>query len=71
MNCFYRTNICTGTTICANIGINLINITFGYCFNRTFIDAGTASDAIFIYYMSHDTNKFNEYYFAGQMYVIL
>jgi hypothetical protein len=53
MNCLYRANISAGTTISAYIGINFINIAFRNCFYRTFVDACSASSAIFINFISH------------------
>ena len=58
MNCFYRTNICTSATIGTCFCIDLVNITFRNCFNRTFIDASSASGAIVINYIGHDSVSF-------------
>jgi hypothetical protein len=55
MNCFYGTNVSAGTAVGAYFRIDFINIAFGNSFNRTFIDASTASDAIFIDNISHDS----------------
>ena len=54
MNCFYRAHICACSAVGAGFGVNLIDITFGNCFNRAFIDAGSTSCAIFINLVSHD-----------------
>jgi hypothetical protein len=54
------TNVCAGATISAHFRINLIDVAFGNGFYRTFIDAGTASDAIFSDNMSHDSIELNE-----------
>jgi hypothetical protein len=57
---FCGTNVCTGSAIGAYFRIDLIDIAFGNSFYRTFIDAGSASDAIIIDNISHDTIEFNE-----------
>jgi hypothetical protein len=54
VNCFDRANIGTCSAICADLRINYINVAFFNCLNRTFIDTGPASSAIFINYISHD-----------------
>ncbi len=53
VNCSGRTSVCTSTTICANIRIDFINITFRNSFNGTFTNASTASNTIFTNYVSH------------------
>jgi len=53
MNRFNRTNICTGTTIGAYIRINFVDVTLRYCFNRTFVNASSASSAIIVDLVSH------------------
>jgi len=53
MNCLYRANISTSTTVSAYIRINFINIAFRYSFNRTFIDTCSASSTIIINFVSH------------------
>jgi len=53
MNRFNRTYISTGAAIGANIRIDFVDITLGYSFNRTFIDAGSASSAIIVDLVSH------------------
>jgi hypothetical protein len=53
VNGFYRTYISACTTVSALIGIDFVNITFGDSFNRTFINAGSASGAVIINYVSH------------------
>jgi hypothetical protein len=53
MYCLYRANICTCSTIGAYIRIDFIDITLRYCFNRTLIDASSASCAIFVDFVSH------------------
>ena len=53
MNCLNRAYVGAGTTIGTYIRVNLIDITFGYCLNRTFIDACAASSAIIIDFVSH------------------
>ncbi len=58
MNCFDRANICTSATIRASFGVDLVNVTFSNCFNRTFIDAGSASGAIVVNNVSHDSVSF-------------
>jgi hypothetical protein len=60
MNGIRGTNVCTGAAIGAYFRIDLIDIAFGNSFYRTFIDAGSASDAIIIDNISHDTIEFNE-----------
>jgi hypothetical protein len=54
VNCFNRTYIGACATIGANFGINFVDITFRDSFHRTFIDAGSASGAIIINFISHD-----------------
>lgn len=53
MDCLNRANISAGTTIGADIRIDLINITLRYSFNGTLIYAGSASSAIVIDLVSH------------------
>jgi len=53
MNCLNRANICTSTTIGADIRIDLIDITLRYCFNRTLVNASSASCAIVADFVSH------------------
>jgi hypothetical protein len=53
MNCLYRANISAGTAVSAYIRIDFVNIAFRNCFYRTFVDACSASSAIFINYISH------------------
>jgi len=53
MNCLDRANVRAGAAIGANIRINLVDITFRYCFYRTFINACSASCAIFVNFVSH------------------
>ena len=53
MNSFYRTNVGTSTTICANVGIDFVDITFGNCFHRALINTCSASCAIFVNFVSH------------------
>jgi hypothetical protein len=53
MNCFNRANISTCTTVGANIRINFVNVAFRYRFNRTFINACSASSTIIINFVSH------------------
>lgn len=53
MNSLDRANIGTCTTICAYIRINLIDIALGDSLNRTFINTGSASGAIFTDFVSH------------------
>jgi hypothetical protein len=50
---FNRTYISARTAVSAFIRINLVNITFGDRFNRAFINAGSASGAVVINYVSH------------------
>ena len=54
MDCFNGANICAGSAIGTCFRVYLIDITFGNCFNRAFIDAGSTSCAIFINLVSHD-----------------
>ena len=56
MNSLNRANICAGTAVGAYIRIYFINIAFRYCFNRTLIDACSASSAIVINFVSHFYN---------------
>jgi hypothetical protein len=53
MNCFNRTNISAGTAIGADIGVDFINITFGDSFNRTLVNASSASGAVISNNVSH------------------
>jgi hypothetical protein len=46
MNCFYRAYIGAGSAIGANIGIDLVDISFRDSINGTFINAGAASSAV-------------------------
>jgi hypothetical protein len=54
MNCFNGTNIGACATIGANLRINFVDITFRNSLNGALIDTGSASGAIFIYFVSHD-----------------
>jgi hypothetical protein len=54
VDCFHGADIGACSTIGANFRINLIDITFGDSFNGTLIDAGSASGAIIIDFVSHD-----------------
>ena len=54
MNCFNGANIGTCATFRTDFGVNFINITFRNCFNGAFIDAGSASGAILINFVSHN-----------------
>jgi hypothetical protein len=57
VNGFGGADFCTGTAVGADIGVNFIDVTFGDCLNGAFVDAGAASDAVFINYVCHD-NRF-------------
>lgn len=59
MNCFCRTCVSASSAICTSIRIDLIDITFRNCTYRTFIDTSSASNTIFINYVSHDFSFFN------------
>jgi hypothetical protein len=50
---FNRTYIGASTTISAFVRIDFVDITFGDSFNRTLINAGSASGAVIINYVSH------------------
>jgi hypothetical protein len=52
------TNICASATIGAYVRIDLIDIALGNGLNGTFIDAGTASSAIFRNFISHGLKCF-------------
>jgi len=54
MNCLYRADISAGATFSANFRIDFIDIAFRDSFNRALIDAGSASSAIIIDFVSHD-----------------
>jgi hypothetical protein len=54
MDCFYRANVGTGTTISASFRIDFVDITFRDSFHGAFIDAGSTSSAIIINFISHD-----------------
>lgn len=58
MNCFNWTNICTGATISTGFRVDQVDVTFSNCFNRTFIDAGSASGAIVVNNIGHDSVSF-------------
>jgi hypothetical protein len=58
MNCFNRANICASSTVGANIGIDLVDVTFGDRVNGALVNAAAASSAIFIYNISHCSNVF-------------
>jgi hypothetical protein len=60
MDRFDGTNICASATVCAYFRIDFIDIALRNCFYRTFIDAGSACDAIFADNMSHDSIELNE-----------
>jgi hypothetical protein len=53
MDCLYGTNVCASSAVSANFRVDFIDIAFGNSFYGTFIDAGSACDAIVIDYMSH------------------
>ena len=43
----HRADICTSAALCTQIGIDAVYVTCGYSAYCTFVDAGTASSAIF------------------------
>jgi hypothetical protein len=47
-------NVCTGTTVGADIRIYHIDITFRNRFNRALVDTGAASCTVISYFVSHD-----------------
>jgi hypothetical protein len=52
-NCFYRANISAGAAIGTNISVDFIDITFGDSFNRTLVNASSASGAVVRNNVSH------------------
>jgi len=52
-NCFNRAYISAGTAIGADIGVDFIDITFGDSFNRTLVNASSASGAVVRNNVSH------------------
>lgn len=54
MNCLYRANISASATIGAHFRIDFVDIAFRDSFNRALVDAGSASSAIIIDFVSHD-----------------
>ena len=61
MNCFRRTNICTSTTLCASLRVDMIDITFRDSANRTLVDTSSASNTIVTNYVSHFLLDLNYY----------
>jgi hypothetical protein len=53
MDCFYGANIGAGTAVGTYIGVYFVNIAFRNSFNRTFVNACSASCAIIGYFVSH------------------
>ena len=74
MNCFNRAHIGACATFGAHFRIDFVNVAFGDSFNGTFVDASTASRAIFTYFVSHDDINFSSArevvnnLFSGQIY---
>jgi len=74
MNCFNRAHICACATFGAHFRIDFVNVAFGDSFNGAFVDASTASSAIFTYFVSHDDINFSSTregvnnLFSGQIY---
>jgi hypothetical protein len=58
MDRLYRANIGAGAAVGADFGIDLVDVTFRDRFNGALVDAGSASSAIFIYFISHDDRSF-------------
>ncbi len=50
---FNWTNISARTAIGTFIRVNFVDVSFGDCFNRALIDAGSASSAVICDYVSH------------------
>ena len=53
VDCFNGANICARTTVCANVRVNYIDISFADSIYRALINATSACGAIFINYVSH------------------
>jgi hypothetical protein len=53
MNSFYRADIGACATVCAQFGIDYIDISFADRFNGALIDAATTSSAFVSYNISH------------------
>jgi len=53
MDGFNRTYVSASAAISAFIRIDFVDITFGDSFNRTLVNAGPASGAVVINYVSH------------------
>ncbi len=51
---FDRAHVGAGAAIGADFRVDLVDVAFGNGLDGTFIDAGPASCAIFIYFISHD-----------------
>ena len=58
MDRFHRANIGACATVGADFGIDLVDVAFRDRFNGALVDAGSASGAIFIYFISHDDRNF-------------
>lgn len=62
MDGFGWTNVRASSTLCTQLRIDFVNITFGDSANRTFVYASPTCDAIVINYVSHSLIKFlNEF----------
>ena len=49
-----RAHIGASATVGAYLGVNFVDVAFRDSLYRAFIDTGTASGAIIIYFISHD-----------------
>jgi hypothetical protein len=61
VNCFNRTYISAGTAIGTNISVDFIDITFSDSFNRTLVNASSASGAVVRNNVSHFVREFKIY----------
>ena len=51
-------NISASTAVCAEIGVDRIDVAFADSTSGTFVDAGTACNAVVTNYVSHSVCKF-------------
>ena len=58
-DCFVGADVCASATLGANFRVDGIDVALGDCSSRTFVDTGTASDAVFTNYISHSLLFYN------------
>ena len=54
-------NISASAAVCTHIGINRIDVAFADCASGTFVDAGTACNAVVTNYVSHSVEIIKEF----------